>query len=757
MQPTSTKQQNKSAERPIATLPRHKKLIFTGVMLGIPVLILLILEMSLRIANYGQDLRLFVPTPDKSSPYYGMNLEVAQRYYYYYSDQFDPRPRKDLFLKRKPENGFRIFILGGSTAAGYPFGNNVSFARILQRRLADTFPEYQIEVINTAIAAVNSYTLLDFMDEILAQEPDAILIYAGQNEYYGPFGPVGKLAFLKNPRIVNTILKLQRFKTVLLIRNIFRSRLQGIMFQPIINSTGSADSDFSTKMSIPCESKSYQQGLNQFHHNLRLILKKAHRAKVPVIISEVVSNIRDCPPFPTSDINASAAAVREYAQARQLESTNPEAARIAYYQAKDLDPTRCRAPEAINEIIHELANEHNCSVVPLKSVFEQVSPNGLIGDNLMLDHCHPTFDGYFLMAEAFYDVLHESQLIQTEWKIDPARNTEFYLKNWGFTRLDSLYAELIIRSVKSGWPYQKEIQSTKTLVQAILHNFEIRTKADSVIIRVLGDRGYSLLTGHYDLAVDYENRQDFEAALAEYKALIYSIPTYDLFYERATKILLKLKRYEQTDELLRDALKYNRSATIFKWLGIVNLQLNHLRDGINYLNRSNNLTAGDQLVLQNLVRAYYNLTEFERGDQIFARLASRDTTTIKLKNYRRIVLEKSNQARLLFENALTNFRNKNPQPALTALQNSLQTHETAAADDLMGIVLMQNNKTADAVRYFEKAVQMSLDDPPARLFNLTRAYREIGEYAKAKKSYIQLKDNYPDFEGLGQLTALMEK
>ncbi len=750
----SPKQQKKSEERPISTLPRRKKMIFTGLMLGIPVLILLILEITLRIANYGQDLQLFVPTPDKSSPYYGMNLEVAQRYFYYYGDQFDPRPRKDLFLKRKPEDGFRIFVLGGSTAAGYPFGNNVSFPRVLQRRLADTFPEHHIEVINTAIAAVNSYTLLDFIGEILAQEPDGILIYAGQNEYYGPFGPVGKLSFLKNPRMVNTILKLQRFKTVLLIRNIFRSRLQDLMFQPILN-PNRTDSDFSTKMSIPYESKSYQQGLKQFRHNMQLILKKAHRAKVPVIISEVVSNIRDCPPFPTSDINASAAAVREYAKARQLELTNPGAARIAYYQAKDLDPIRSRAPEAINDIIHELANEYNYPVVPLKSVFEQASPNGLIGNNLILDHCHPTFSGYFLMAEAFYNVLHDSQLIQAGWQIDSTKNTNFYLKNWGFTRLDSLYADFIIRSVKNGWPYQKEIQSTKTLLQTILHNFEARTKEDSVIVRVLSDRSYSLLTGHYDLAVYYENRQDYEAAFAEYKALIYSIPTYDLFYERAIKILLKLKRYAQTDELLRDALKYNRSAMIFKWLGVVNLQLNRSRDGITYLNQSNNLTAGDRLVLQNLVRAYYNIAEFDRGDQILALLAPRDTIAVKLNNYRRIMLGKFNQAQSLFENSLNNFRNKNPQSALTALQNSLQTHETAAADDLMGIVLLQNNKTADAVRYFEKAVQMSLEDPPARLFNLIRAYWEIGQLVKARKSYLQLKDNYPDFEGLGQLAALM--
>ena len=38
------------------------------------------------------------------------------------------------------------------------------------------------------MAAVNSYTLLDLVDEIIAIDPDAVLIYAGHNEYLGYLG-----------------------------------------------------------------------------------------------------------------------------------------------------------------------------------------------------------------------------------------------------------------------------------------------------------------------------------------------------------------------------------------------------------------------------------------------------------------------------------------------------------------------------------------------------------------------------------------
>ncbi|CAM5180859.1 hypothetical protein [Alishewanella longhuensis] len=56
-------------------------------------------------------------------------------------------------------------VQGGSTAAGYPYGMGAALAGMLEQRLRRTFPEQPIEVVNTALSAVNSYTLLDFADE----------------------------------------------------------------------------------------------------------------------------------------------------------------------------------------------------------------------------------------------------------------------------------------------------------------------------------------------------------------------------------------------------------------------------------------------------------------------------------------------------------------------------------------------------------------------------------------------------------------
>ena len=161
----------------------------------LPVVIIVLLEIGLRVFQYGGNSALFVSAPDELANYKMCNWDVARRYFFMQSTI--PNPSKDLFLKKKPENGYRIFVLGGSTAAGYPYGDNVMFSRILYYRLSDAFPDKLIEVVNTAMSAINSYALLDFMDDILANKPDAILIYAGHNEFYGALGVASMESLLR--------------------------------------------------------------------------------------------------------------------------------------------------------------------------------------------------------------------------------------------------------------------------------------------------------------------------------------------------------------------------------------------------------------------------------------------------------------------------------------------------------------------------------------------------------------------------------
>lgn len=68
---------------------------------------------------------------------------------------------------------------------GFPYPNNISFQRMLKYQLQKTNPDKDIEIINLALTAINSYTFYDFAQELVHFEPDAIFIYGGHNEYYG--------------------------------------------------------------------------------------------------------------------------------------------------------------------------------------------------------------------------------------------------------------------------------------------------------------------------------------------------------------------------------------------------------------------------------------------------------------------------------------------------------------------------------------------------------------------------------------------
>ena len=383
-------------------LSSKRKKLFLLITFLLPFVILALLETGLRIFDYGGNASLFVSTPNETSKFYGINLNVAKRYFTKLSDV--PTPRKDLFLKVKPANGYRIFVLGGSTTAGFPYGNNVTFTRILNRRLSDTFPDKYIEVVNTAMTAINTYTQLDFMDEILKYQPDAILIYSGHNEYYGALGVGSMESFGKSRWMVKATLSLQKFKIYLLMRD-FVTWIKSLFG----NSETDENLDPSATMMerivkediIPLNSEDYETGKNQFKENIKEIIEKAKDAGVKVILSELISNVRDNKPFESVESKAYPSANKEFELAEEYEKEGKyDEARKAYYFAKDLDPLRFRAPEDFNKIIHDLGREYNVPVVPMESYFESASPHELIGNGLIFEHLHPNIKGYFLMAQA---------------------------------------------------------------------------------------------------------------------------------------------------------------------------------------------------------------------------------------------------------------------------------------------------------------------------------------------------------------------
>lgn len=518
-------------------------------------------ELILRLFSYGGDMHLFVDFDSKSKEnYLRVNPIVGEKYF----TRFEATTgTHDMFLKEKPENGFRIFLLGSSTLYGYPYDRNLMASRILHRRLKDAYPDRHVEVVNTSITAINSITLKDFMNQVLKNEPDAVLIYAGHNEYYGAFGVGSNETMSKSPLITSAHLKLMNLR----FYQLMRSTLGGVS-RTISKESGDAEQKGTLMKQIVkdeeilYQSEDYKLGLEQYRNNVSYMLKKAARQQVPVFICDLVSNIRDLPPFgDVEDLHKSARSTYREAQIR-LEQGDTLEAKGLFYRAKDLDPVRFRASEEINELIYAFSEESNVTLVPVQEWFSNQSDRGLIGNKLLTEHVHPNIEGQFVLADAFYSSIVSSSILGTSPDPDAVPGKEFYRNNWAYTPLDSLIGVYKIEHLKSHWPFtslEAEITFRDT--------FQASGLVDSLAFSLLADPNSNIQSLHLQLAERYEASGQLELSLNEYRALIEINPYYSEYYNRAANCLLKLNDLHAAEEDLKRSIAYGKNIFAYSLLG----------------------------------------------------------------------------------------------------------------------------------------------------------------------------------------------
>ncbi|HEY6437056.1 MAG TPA: SGNH/GDSL hydrolase family protein, partial [Ignavibacteriaceae bacterium] len=374
---------------------------FYIILILIPIIFFVLLEIVLRTINYGRNDDQWIKINETKQM---LNPDIAGRYFFNTKDL--PQSNNDAFDIIKRENSFRIFVMGGSSAQGFPFSPNGTFSRYIRDRLELLYPENHIEVINIAITATNSYTIRDLLPEVLDEKPDLILIYAGHNEYYGAFG-VGSTENVGNSSAtVNFLIWIYKFKSVQLVRNWIES------ISILFGSENDKDNELGgTLMArivkeqlIPFKSDFFNSGIKQFEGNLEEIFEMTHAAGVPVIIGTLVSNLKDQKPFISVGTDPDGNADSVYLKAlHQLELKNIEIADSLFRKAKDSDALRFRAPEKINAIIRRLGEKFNCVIVNVDSIFNSISPDGIVGNNLIVDHLHPSLSGYLLMGKIYFE------------------------------------------------------------------------------------------------------------------------------------------------------------------------------------------------------------------------------------------------------------------------------------------------------------------------------------------------------------------
>ena len=573
-------------------------------MIALPILFFVLLEVSLRIFGYGFNNDQWV---DASETKLGINPDIGKRYFHNYS--LVPTTIEDTFYREKKENSFRVFVLGGSSAAGYPYMPLGSFSRYIRRRLEIMYPKTTIEVVNIAMTAVNSYTIRDLFPGVLEQKPDLILVYAGHNEYYGALGVGSFISLGRSRDIVNAILYLNQFKTVQLVRDII-SWGAGLLNSGSEEGTGTLMSQIAKEQQIPFRSNIYKAGLEQFDGNMRDVLQMAKDENVPIILGTLVSNLRDQPPFISGTQNNLQLAQEVFDMAtNEYNSGNYVAADSLFAYAKDLDELRFRAPEEMNTIINKLGEEFNCPVVQTNKPFKEASPNGIIGDNIMTDHLHPTLAGQQLLGKLYYEAMGKYGYLPDTYhlkfpneQLDMLTNANFY-----FTPLDSTIAAYRVKLLKNDWPYINREQKVPLNKLFNPQNI-IDSLAFSVVLR--SDKWEF---AERKMAGWYLKRKNYHFYKKQMDALISQYPIILEYFNIAAKEFLEIKRYDIAEQYLIRRYHLKPDAFTTKWLGNISLYNKQLDKSIKYFEESLRLEGTDVQVLYNLAGAYAQKNNYKEA------------------------------------------------------------------------------------------------------------------------------------------------
>jgi tetratricopeptide (TPR) repeat protein len=629
---------------------KHKVSVFRVTLFLIPLIFFVALELSLRFFNYGTDIPLF-KSHETNPEYYTINPELGKRYF----TLTDIQPaviHTDLLLKRKPAQAFRIFVLGASSAAGYPYLYNGSFSSMLKVILKAYYPGKFIEIVNLAMPAVSSYAVRDIALELADYEPDLLLVYAGHNEFYGGLGVGSTVSLGHSRRLVNLYLTLNNYKIFQLLQN-------GISFirRGLKNWSGDSEAPTGTLMErlarnqqIPYGSPLVRKAGEIFQGNLNDVIEFCAKNHIPLMIATLVSNIRDQPPFidvfenpdfknEWMDRYQSAAELfrqQNYRQALQtldhcfgldslpasqyfLRGKIFEAlgdtlrAYKAFYRAKDFDGLRFRAGEEINERISQIGRTGGATIVPVKRAFEAHSPGRLPGQSLLLEHLHPNVGGYTLMAKTF------AETIVNAGYIGPPRVTNFsdslWLHKLGVTDVDIAIANIRIEYLKLGWPFtagspppKEEFRLSRTAGgnpdDEFIENLALQFWHDEITWEKM----------HVQAAEYYTRQKRWDKAEKEYRALIHATPMNASPYIFLGRLLANRQRIDEALEAFLEAIKFEQSAYAYNMIGSIYLLRREVSKGVIYLEKAAQLAPADMQVRFQLAQGYTMKGDFPNAN-----------------------------------------------------------------------------------------------------------------------------------------------
>jgi hypothetical protein len=294
----------------------------------------------------------------------------------------------------------------------------------------------QCEVINLSMSAITSYVGLDMAREVAELRPDLVLVYFGHNEFLGIGG---------NASHTSALFQLNQLASRLRICQVLKRLLSPDGDQPaslleiMANVPGTALGD-----------RNYEATLTAYGQSLEGIVDVLSGVQGEVLILGVARNLRDFPPFrseirrsqsekqdlaarlvrlvvsgePLPGVTQVEDALTSYALSQALlHSGRHQQARQYLERACDLDQLRFRASTGIRQVAGEICREGKCEYLDLQPIVDELSPEGIAGNDTFVDQVHPSLAVHdlftrtlaeFILRRHFADVAIDSSFTKVE-------------------------------------------------------------------------------------------------------------------------------------------------------------------------------------------------------------------------------------------------------------------------------------------------------------------------------------------------------
>ncbi|MFO7670716.1 MAG: hypothetical protein R6W31_13735 [Bacteroidales bacterium] len=552
-----------------------RAVLFRVILVLMPFFILGFIELALRVAGVGKEVPLFLD--DTAHPgYLQINPRIAQRYFL--DPEAAPPVHYPPFRSEKSDRTFRVVVQGASTAAGIPYKHGGSFPSMLEHRLRASLPGREVEVVNTAITAVCSYTLLDLADEIIAIEPDAVIVYAGHNEYYGVLGVGSSQQLGRISGLVRFYNGLSRLRIIRLMKKAHGALLSRKTAEIISRPNSTLMERMVLEREIPYGSKFYRQGVNQFGENMTRLAKKYKRNHIPIFLCTLASNQKDLEPFISDEEpGEQESALYHYNLGWELlEQGDTVEAGSNFTKASDLDLLRFRAPSEFNTLIRSIAINQGAILVDIRNTFEAGSPGGIIGNELMTEHVHPNIQGYFLMADACYSSLYESGIARKDWgHFVPSPEARGDLP---VTGVDSVYGHIGVLILKNSWPFKEGVANRQTALEVFTPNDFV----DSLALELFSEE-ISWGEAMNRLYQHYLSEGEFRKSLTVANALQIELKGSGIPYNMAARAYSEMGQQGRAVEALRRAFEMEPIPQIAYNLGSSMIKTGNLAGAVPYL------------------------------------------------------------------------------------------------------------------------------------------------------------------------------